>query len=197
MDNFFEKKFNLIDIFKEPPKEPFSIGLTFNCNNIKDFYDNIKNLFIKGIIILSGDDSKNSIQINQIKKEQIEIMKKYMLSMGIEVKLKKYDNNEKDYLIKKLLYDMEKIHNLDIKIVKNWRTDLIDSIIFNFKIKKSDKITISKYNKILKKHYEANHFLNLTKKESLHDYYMLIRHSNEDVYILFFDIANRSDYKIC
>ena len=195
MNKFFQKNLNLIDIFKQPPKEPFSISISFDCNNIENLYDNIKNLFIKGIITLSGYE--NSIEINKIKKEQIDIMKKYMLSMGIEVKLKKYDDNEKDYLIKKLLYDIETIDSLNIKVIKEWKTDLIDGIILNFKNKKNNKQIINKYNRILKKHYEANHYLKLTKKEFLHDYYMLIKHSNKDIYILFFDIANKLDYKIC
>ena len=70
--------------------------------------------------------------------------------MGIEVKLKKYDDNEKDYLIKKLLYDMETIDSLDIKIIKDWRTDLIDNINLKFKNRKNNKQAISKYDTILK-----------------------------------------------
>ena len=46
MNNFFEESFNLLDIFKESPKEPFSINIAFNCDDIQDFFNNIKTLFI-------------------------------------------------------------------------------------------------------------------------------------------------------
>ena len=91
MANTSEATININDLLKGKPKEPFSINININSESgtTEDLYNKIKDIFIKGIIIHSGDEVENSVNIRDIDFKHIDIMKKHMLSMGIDVKLKK------------------------------------------------------------------------------------------------------------
>ena len=98
-------------LFKEEPKAPFSVSLNINCaeKNTKSLFYSIKNIFLKGLIIIQGgDENTNKLEIQQVKMNDIEKMKKYMLSMGLKLVFKTYNNEDKDYLYRNLLYQLEK-----------------------------------------------------------------------------------------
>ena len=123
----------------------------------------------------------------------IEIMKQYMLSMGIEVKLKHYNQQTKDSLFRNLLYDIQNISGIEIKVLTNWNTNLIEKLHINLKISKNSN-TLNIYHHALNIHFEANHFLKIRKPKSLHDYAIFIKKSN-DISVLYFDFAKKGDYQ--
>ena len=197
MANISETECNIIDILKSKPKEPFSINLTINNSDgsTEDLFNKIKDIFVKGLMIQSGREIENSLNIKDIDMEHIEIMRQHMLSMGIDVKLRKYNRGTKDYLFRDLLYDIQNVENLEIKVLKDWNTDLIEKINISLKITNNDMTPLNTYNKAIKKHFRANHFLKLGKPNVLHDYAILVQNENEDdVSVLYFDYAKRGDY---
>lgn len=200
MANITEKNFNLIDILKGPPKEPFSIDLSINTGvgdvDISILYAKIKDIFTKGLILQSGDDNKTSIDIKDINPTHIDIMKRHMLSMGIDIKLKQYTPGTKDCLFKELLYDIQNTPNLNIKVVTDWNTNLIENLNISMQITNGNLKPLVVYNSAIKKHFEANHFLKLVKPSVLHDYAIFVKNTNEDyVNVVFFDYAKRGGYK--
>ena len=197
MANTSENKININELLKGNPKEPFSINLNINSESgsTEDLYNKIKDIFIKGLIIYSGDELENSININEIHFKHIDIMIKHMLSMGIDVKLKNYNPGTKDCLFKDLLYDIQNINNIDIKVLKDWNSDLIEKININLKITENNLSPLITYKNAIKRHFEANHFLKLSPPSVLHDYAMFIEDSIniDSVYVLYFDFAKRNN----
>ena len=195
MGDKFVEKLNIVDLLKSKPKDPFSINLNINSElgTTEELFNKIKDIFIKGLIIQSGDEIENSINIKDIHMKHIDIMKKHMLSMGIDVKLRKYSAGTKDCLFKNLLYDIQHIKNIEIKVLKDWNSDLIEKININLKITDGDVTPIILYNNAIKRHFEANHFLKLNKPGVLHDYAIFVNtDDNEDVNVVFFDFAKNS-----
>ena len=58
-------------------------------------------------------------------------------------------------------------------------------------IKNGDISVLQTYQNILKRHFEANHFLKLSKPELLKDFAILVEDDN-DVSVVYFDFAKRS-----
>jgi len=198
MAHISEQEFNLIDILKNTPKEPFSINLSINSENsdITILFNKIKDIFTKGLIIQSGDEFTNTIDIKDIDINHIDIMTRHMLSMGIDVKLKKYSDSDKDCLFRDLLYDIQNIKNLNIKVVSDWNTNLIDKISISMSITNNDLSPLEIYNKAIKKHYEANHFLKLAKPNALRDFVIFVKKPDEDfINVIYFDFAKRGAYQ--
>jgi len=198
MAHISEQEFNLIDILKNTPKEPFSINLSINSENsdITILFNKIKDIFTKGLIIQSGDEFTNTIDIKDIDINHIDIMTRHMLSMGIDVKLKKYSDSDKDCLFRDLLYDIQNIKNLNIKVVSDWNTNLIDKISISMSITNNDLSPLEIYNKAIKKHYEANHFLKLAKPNVLRDFVIFVKKPEEDfINVIYFDFAKRGAYQ--
>lgn len=175
-------------LFKEEPKPPFSVSLNINCTekNTKSLFNSIKNIFIKGLIVIQGgDENTNKLEIQQVEMNDIEKMKKYMLSMGLNLVFKTYNNEDKDYLYRNLLYQLEKIQELQIKITTDWKKDTIEKIHITVP-EKTD--AVKQYNTIIYEHFEANHFLKLRQPKDLRDYAIFITKKNiTDV--IYFDFA--------
>ena len=116
-------------------------------------------------------------------------MKKYMLSIGIDVKYKSYELKDKQYHIRELLYQIEKYDDIEILATINWKTNNIKKVSFNIK----DKKIIPTLEKTIKNNKEASIFLSINKYEKLSDY--IIRYDIKDIsYIIYFDFAKLSDY---
>lgn len=64
---------NVEDVFKESPKDPFHYDLKFSNLNQnskpKKIFENIKNIFVKGLLILNKKEEYTRIEIDKINKK--------------------------------------------------------------------------------------------------------------------------------
>ena len=114
-----------------------------------------------------------------------------MLSLGVEVVYKEYNLEDKDYYIRGLLYEIEKKDFIQATVTMDWKTQLIQTV--NIKI---DQSNYEQLMTIVKKHPEANYFLNLYKPIHIKDF--VIKYVKEGVpnimNIIYFKPASISDY---
>ena len=177
-------------VFNEEPKKPFQYNLFLSYSKIGDdeIFKQIKKIFITGISLINPSSFKhNHLQINKISLDDISLMKEYMASMGIEVFLKKYNEEDINYLIKNVIYDVEKLDFVDINVHMNWKKSLVYKAEFNVKNKSNN---LSNLVHILKKHNEANYIINFLKPEKLSEYCIKIKYGS-DVYIISFDYKKK------
>ncbi len=174
---------DLKKFFKSTIKPPFSYNIVFNVDNDRELFDKIFNIYKFGLSIIKN------IQLQDINQNDIDLMKKYMLSIGIDVKYKSYDLKDKQYHIRELLYQIEKYDDIEILATINWKTNNIKKVSFNIK----DKKIIPTLEKTIKDNKEASIFLSINKYEKLSDY--IIKYDVKDIsYIIYFDFAKLSDY---
>ena len=213
MDNSFTNYINDIrDIFKEEVQEPFyyDIKLTSKDSTPKTIFESLKSLLIAGLIILKKGDSidlnnytrdnennyfDNDIEdfnIDDFTLEDIHLIKKYMLSIGIETIFETYTPFKQDYLYRKIISDIENLPDIDIKVIMNWKTNNI--IGAKFGVNKNPD-TMRSFLSILEKHSKTNHLLSLGFPRNLKDYSIRITKKDEElVHVIKFDFANPFDY---
>lgn len=179
---------NIQKLFSEQPRPPFSVSLRLDNidGDTKFLFHSIKNIFLKGLVIIRKEFDLHKLNIDILQQEDLLKISNYMLSMGIKVIHKKYDVSRKDYLYRCFLMDLEKIPELSLKILTNWRTDNIEKIHISFP--NMNEEVNKKYNFVLDRNFETNHFLNLRKPKQLRDYAILIKHDNVTD-IIYFDFA--------
>ena len=190
---------NVEDIFKESPKDPFHYDLKFSNLDFnskpEQIFENIKNIFLKGLLILNNNEEDKKIKIENINKINFELIRKHMLSIGIETKYKVYKLEDIDYHIRELLYDLEKIKELDIHVNLNWKTQIIDKFTYTFNNPTVE--ILNKFNEYVNKHKETAWLLNLkVNVKELKD--IAIKYIKKEepniVHILYFDYAKLIDY---
>ena len=64
-----------------------------------------------------------------------------------------------------------------------------NNLLAALNIDTNDLAPVEMYQNFLKKHYEANHFLNLGKQSTLHDYHILLNDEDDIISLLYFDFA--------
>ena len=112
--------------------------------------------------------------------------------MGIDVIHKKYSKNDIDFLYRGLLFDLQHIENIDLKVLTDWRTNLIEKI--DIQMKKVNNEILQKFRAIVLRNYQANHFLKFTKPEQIRDYAIIVKKKDEEiVHVFYFDFAKRVD----
>jgi len=190
----------LEDLFTQDVKNPFTYDLNLEntSNTIEDLFEQVKSIFIKGLLIITNgealnDKIENSVDINKMTEKDFKNIRERMLSIGIEAKYKILDNNDKDYYLRSLLYDVQNIEDLKLMVTQDWHTQMIHKIDFNLK----DETILSKLVEKLEKHSEANYFINLAKPKNLKDYTIkYIKKDEEDkLHVIYFDAANITDYQ--
>ena len=191
------------DIFQYEPKPPFSVNLNIaNTNNIGELFIKIKDIYIKGLIILTMGSldisgGKVNLEIDKVKQQHINIMERHMLSFGIKTTFMKLTLNDKDALFRYLLYDLEKeIPDLNFNVLINWRTQHIMKIDFQMDANKKNEI-ISKVNSVVSKHNISNIFLKIKKSEVLREFGIIVKKKNDpnDITVIYFDFANKANYQ--
>ena len=133
-----------------------------------------------------------TIMIDKVKKEEIDLVKKYMLSVGIDLVHKEFTVEDKDYYIRSLLYDIEKIKDISIDTVVEWKSQLIKTACINVKQERVEEMM----NKV-KKHPYANYFLNLYKPQNnLKDFIIkYVRKEDPEILnIIYFEPAKIKDH---
>lgn len=190
-----EKVKTIEDIFNNNIEQPFHYNINFNSDDdkIESLFLKIKNIFLKGLIMHYGDNANNSINIDNITIEQFNKIKKYMLSIGIETKLKEYDKTDVDYLIRNLIYDVHYLDDIEIYTTSNWKTQIINKV--SFTIINNNIDTIKKLKEAVDKNFEANYFLNINKPTKLHHFPLIIKKKDvEKTIIINFNYAKKMDY---
>lgn len=186
-------------LFTQPIQKPFSYDLKLGQKEEQtqeNAFEHVKKIFVNGLIYTTEGKSLETadgktILIDKITKKEIEYVKKYMLSLGVEVVYKEYNLEDKDYYIRGLLYEIEKKDFIQATVTMDWKTQLIQTV--NIKIEQSNYEQLMT---IVKKHPEANYFLNLYKPIQIKDF--VIKYVKEGVpnimNIIYFKPASISDY---
>jgi len=205
MDNIKkEEEIPLEDILKNEPRPPFSVNLNLfspDNNDISKLFTGIKNIYIKGLIIQTGDTlnkiGPNNLKAEKVNETHINIMEKHMLSFGIETFFLKMTGNDKTSLFKYLLYDLEKaIPDLNFRVTIDWRTQHILKIDFKLPNEKKEEI-LKEIGKIILNHNVANIFLKISKAIKLKNHGIIItkKENLDDITVIYFDFANIADYQ--
>mgnify|MGYP006135651305 CR=1 FL=1 len=188
---------DLETFFNEEIKNPFTYDVKLNIiDDSKKLFEEIKQIFIKGVMYKTKQENiKNvnqikSLLITQISNNEIELVKKYMLSIGIEVVHKQYNAEDKDYHIRGLLYELERnFKDIKIEVTMDWMKQLIHKVHITL-----NPLIVDKFNTIIRKHPEANFFLNLYTPKNIEDYYISFNQNNI-LHIIYFKPANIHDYQ--
>ena len=188
--------FTLEKLFKEDIKYPFFYDINLAGIDISKgkniLYEEIKKIFLLGLAIHTKSKQLNVLNVDLVTKYHVELVAKYMLSIGIEVKFKSYTENDIDYLIRGVIYDIEKIPDLSIDVIMDWHTQNIKKTTFILKNHKYLNEMMAK----VKTHTEANYFLKVAQPTELYDFPYLINKPTEPgiTHAVIFNFAKLSDY---
>jgi len=196
---------NLDNFFNESVQNPFTYNLKLKDKVFEDFnilFEEVKRIFIHGLFNITNNnnirkddnDNNRTVMIDKVPKKDIELVKKYMLSLGIEVVHKEYTDEDKDYHIRSLLYDLQNKLKDDVKI--DITMDWIKQLIFKTHIRLINGEKIDELNKIIRCYPETNFFLKLYKPEKVEDCYIsYINNENKNVLnVIYFKSAELRDY---
>jgi hypothetical protein len=184
---------NINELFKDEVKDPFFYNLNIGpVNNYTELFEKIKNIFLTGLMIHNGDESTQNINIENVTPDSIIKIAKYMLSIGLKLNYKKVDAEEKDFIYKGFLFDIERIDDLHIEVSMNWKKNYVTNI--KLVVINDNKDTLKKIMEITKKHTEANFFLKIQPPQELRDYAIFVT-KNDTIHVISFEMASVSDYK--
>ena len=194
---------NLETLFTGSVQNPFTYNLNLNKKlfaNCSVLFEEIKQIFVQGLLYNTDEENimvKNgnkTILIDQIPDKDINVIKKYMLSMGIELIHKQYSEEDKDYYIRGLLYDLQ--YKYADKVTMSVEMDWIKQLIYKVNITIHESV-LKEVNAIIKKHTEANYFLKIIKPELIHECYLSYYKQCEPTIlnIIYFKSANITDYQ--
>jgi len=195
--NETNSEINLETFFNEEIKNPFTYDVKLNIiDDCKKLFQEIKQIFTKGLMYNTKQENikiskeEKSLLIAQISNNEIELVKKYMLSIGIEVVHKQYNAEDKDYHIRGVLYELERnFKDIKIEVTMDWMKQLINKVHITL-----NPSIVDKFNTIIRKHPEANFFLNLYTPKNIEDYCISYTQTNI-LHIIYFKPANVHDYQ--
>ena len=186
---------NLIEkIFSSPPKAPFALSMTLNLKDSKidTLYSYIKELYLSGLLYLTRGSFNGSIVIGDIMQNHLDTMQKYMLSIGITTSYKVYTPESFDLISRDFLYDAKKINNLDIKVILDWKNNIINKIAF--KVKNLTDEELKGFYITVKKHHIVNIIYKFIPPSSLKDNGFIIKDGG-NLHIFYFNFAERATYQ--
>lgn len=183
-------------LFKNDIKDPFFYNLELNkSDNYQILFENVKNIFITGLIIHYGNEEEKKIDMVSLSPEKIKVISDYMLSIGLKVNYKLVDAEERDLLYRRFLYDIEHLEDITITVQSNWKTGFIQSINVNIDKEATKENTLKEIAVITSKHTYANHFLKINPPIVLKDYAIFVNIGGKDItHVISFDFANIGDY---
>jgi len=184
--------FNVEKFFCDEVRDPFFYDLHFNCEQMDQFYAKVKDIFFKGLIIHAGDTATNKLNLDNVTENDVEKVGKYMLSFGIKTIFKKIDEEEIHFLLSGLIYEIEKLDDLEINVTMNWKTNCINKVQLH--LTNNNTETLKQIMLASEKHYRANHFLKFKPVTDLKDYVLYFNKPTEK-YSLNFDVAKVWDYR--
>ena len=199
-----ENNINLDEFFNNIAKNPFTYNLNLGDDDTEITYDKlfdkVKNIFVQGLLHITDsknivvDGEKKSVMIDKIPNKDINTVKEYMLSLGIEVVHREYTEEDKDYQIRRLLYclqDKLKEH-VKIDVTMDWVKQLIHKTQIT-----CDKSKLEELNIILRSYPEANYILKLYTPEKVEECHMYYNKADKPnlLNIISFKTANIVDYQ--
>jgi len=189
------RPFNIINIFKSLPKRPCSVDISLNLRDskVEKLYDYIKSIYITGLsIIIDKNTTGSSVLLSNITDKHIDLMHKYMLSIGIETYFHFYTAEQLDLLFRDFLYSVSKIENIDIKVILDWKTQHIAKI--GLQLQKLNECELRVFLKSIQKYNQVNIFFNFLKPSRLKDFGFKVK-DKTDIYLVYFDFADRAKYE--
>ena len=185
---------SLEDLFKAEIKKPFhyKLSLTDVNNNNHEIFESMRKIFMTGLVIHYGNEETKSININELSADKIDKIQQYMLSIGIKANYKIYKDADIDFLYRRFIYDIEKVKDVDIDVISNWKTQYIKTIKIN--VINNNKESLDKILETLDDHTAANYFLKMKPPSELKDYAILVTISPKEVHVINFEFANIGDY---
>ena len=200
--NVAKDEINLETLFHGSIKNPFTYNLNLKESsfaNCSVLFEEIKQIFVQGLLYNTGEenilikDGKKTLLIDKIPDKDIDMIKQYMLSMGIELTHKQYNEEDKDYYIRGLLYELQNKYsdNVNMKVEMDWAKQLISKVHITI-----DEKVLKKVNEVIRKHKEVNFFLNLFTPENVEECYLSYYKQDEPTVlnIIYFKGANIVDY---
>ena len=198
-----ENNINLDEFFNNIAKNPFTYNLNLGDDpdiTYDKMFDKVKNIFVQGLLHITDskniliDGDKKSVMIDKIPNKDIETVKEYMLSLGIEVVHREYTEEDKDYQIRRLLYclqDKLKEH-VKIDVTMDWVKQLIHKTQIT-----CDKSKLEELNIILRSYPEANYILKLYTPEKVEECHMYYNKADKPniLNVISFKTADIVDYQ--
>ena len=198
-----ENNINLDEFFNNIAKNPFTYNLNLGDDTEVTYdklFDKVKNIFVQGLLHITDsknilvDGEKKSVMIDKIPNKDINTVKEYMLSLGIEVVHREYTEEDKDYQIRRLLYclqDKLKEH-VKIDVTMDWVKQLIHKTQIT-----CDKSKLEELNIILRSYPEANYILKLYTPEKVEECHMYYNKADKPnlLNIISFKTADIVDYQ--
>ncbi len=204
MEKDNEDTLNINDLFKKEAKLPFFYNAEFSELNekstISDYFGILTKILIEGLSIVSEgellkiDNTNNSrvVDIGLMTDKHFKKVKDRFLSLGIEPRWKVYDEDDKDYYLRSVCYDAEKIEGCNVEVTMDWKTQHLNKL----KFKAENNNVIPEIMKTLELYPEANYWLELKKPTNLNEFIIKwIKKTEPDkVNVLNFRKANLRDY---
>ena len=198
-----ENNINLDEFFNNIAKNPFTYNLHLDDDpeiTYDKMFDKVKNIFVQGLLHITDsknilvDGEKKSVMIDKIPNKDINTVKKYMLSLGIEVVHREYTEEDKDYQIRRLLYclqDKLKEH-VKIDVTMDWVKQLIHKTQIT-----CDKSKLEELNSIIRCYPEANYILKLYTPETVEECHMYYNKADKPniLNVISFKPADIVDYQ--
>tara|TARA_B100000925_G_scaffold192921_1_gene145975 strand:+ start:12373 stop:12999 length:627 start_codon:yes stop_codon:yes gene_type:complete len=184
---------NINDLFNGDVKDPFFYNLNIGpVENYSELFEKVKNIFLTGLMIHAGDIDKSNVNIELVTPDNIHKIAKYMLSIGLKLNYKKVDAEEKDFIYKGFLYEIEAIDDLHIEVTMNWKLNYVNNI--KLTVNNNNENSLKKLLEVTKRHTEANFFLKIHPPQELKDFAIFVNKPDE-THVISFEIANLADYK--
>ena len=184
----------LEDLFKSDLQKPFhyKLSLVDINNSDREIFESMRKIFMTGLVIHFGNEETKTINISELSPEKIDLIQKYMLSIGIKANYKVYNESSVDYLYRRFIHDIEDIKDVEIDVISNWKTQLIKTIKIN--VTNNNKESLDNILNKLELHTEANYFLKMQPPKKLKDYAILVNASPKETHIISFEFAKIGDY---
>ena len=204
MEKDNEDTLNINDLFKKEAKLPFFYNAEFSELNekstISDYFGVLTKILIEGLSIVSEgellkiDNTNNTrvVDIGLMTDKHFKKVKDRFLSLGIEPRWKVYDQEDKDYYLRSVCYDAEKIEGCKVEVTMDWGTQHLNKVKFNAE----NNNVVPKIMETLELYPEANYWLGLKKPTKLNEFIIKwIKKTEPDkVNVLNFRKADLRDY---
>ena len=197
----------LDELFMNDAQLPFHYNIQFKeltCKSSQsDIFKHLTDIFTRGLLLitngtilltnLKGDIvNQSAIDIGKMSDDDFNKIKKRFLSIGIDVKHKIYDDSDKDYYLRSVCYNAEKIKGLTLDVTMNWTSQFISKV--SFKAKTND--ILPDIMNAIEKTPESNYFLQLATPKYLKDHVIKysLKSDPSKLHVINFDVAKLTDH---